>query len=60
MNPETLDSLTRCAAIVEYLAVSLPELERSDLMTDQLAFAHYAMLADVAGVLRGVADSKPG
>ena len=49
MNPETLDSLTRCAAIVEYLAVSLPELERSDLMTDRLAFAHYAMLSEVDG-----------
>ena len=56
MKPETLYSLTH---LVEYLAVSLPELERSDLLTDQLAFAHYAMLADVAGVLRGVADSEP-
>ena len=58
MNPETLDSITRCAAIVEYLAVSLPELERSDLMTDQLAYAHYAMLSEVAGSLREIAVDR--
>ena len=56
MKPETLDTLTRCAAIIEYLAVSLPELQRSDLLTERLAYAHYAMLSEVAGALRGIAD----
>lgn len=56
MKAETLDCLTRCAAIVEYMAVSLPELERADLLTDRLAYAHYAMLSEVAGTLRSLID----
>jgi len=54
MTPNQQDTLDRATAVIEFVAVAIPELERADLFTERTAFAAYSMLSSVTTDLRRI------
>lgn len=57
MNTEHRDEILKCAAIVQYVAASVPELEKSDILSETVAHGIYEALNAVSERLTKIAES---